>query len=155
MTEKSERKKPVRLEWQGGLLNSGPSVAGDAVEVKNKASNAKPLGNTKSPPATHSARSPEGPGQSGNSNATGIGGKAKVRRESKGRAGKPVAFVFEFSDPAAHSTQNLKELLSKLKTHLACGGGLEDNGLVVQVDDIPRVIAALAKFGIDAKKSGG
>ena len=151
MAEKTEKKKPVRLEWQGGLLDSGPGENAQAVSLKNTSSS-----KNKTPAPAASTHSQTSDSKNGTQNTPkNIGGTVKVRRESKGRAGKPVAFLFEFSDPAAHSTQNLKELLSKLKTHLACGGGLEDTGLVVQVDDVPRVLAALAKFGIEGKKSGG
>lgn len=82
-----------------------------------------------------------------------LSGEAKIRREVKGRAGKPVTVVYDFSDPNAKHPPTLKHLQGVLKERLACGGTFEPDAahIVLQVDDLAKVRAALNKLGFSVK----
>jgi len=74
------------------------------------------------------------------------GQKVTVRREKR-QKGKEVTVVRGI-DPARN---DLPALLTKLKSSLGTGGSLDGNDLVVQGDQIERVVAALIKLGFQAK----
>ncbi|MCU0846086.1 MAG: stress response translation initiation inhibitor YciH [Spirochaetes bacterium] len=78
-------------------------------------------------------------------------GIVRVRRETKGRSGKPVTVIFGLPlfEPA------LSSLASTLKRALGAGGTAKDGTIVIQCEDTERVIAALAREGYEAKRAGG
>lgn len=82
-----------------------------------------------------------------------LSGEAKIRREVKGRAGKPVTVIYDFSDLNAKHPPTLKHLQGVLKERLACGGTFEPDEarIVLQVDDPAKVRAALSKLGFSVK----
>ena len=84
-----------------------------------------------------------------------ITGTVKLRRETKGRGGKAVTILFEFSDTAAQSSLNLKALCTDLKNRLACGGSIEGVTLLLQSEHGLKIQQVLADFGIKATLAGG
>ncbi|HSV98395.1 MAG TPA: hypothetical protein VLM75_15860 [Spirochaetota bacterium] len=78
-------------------------------------------------------------------------GMVRVRRETKGRSGKPVTVIFGLP----LSEQALSSLASTLKRGLGAGGTAKDGTIVIQCDDTERVIAALAREGFEARRAGG
>ncbi|BBH54511.1 translation initiation factor [Fluviispira sanaruensis] len=123
MTAK-KRAKPIKLEWSGGL-SSIESEIPVSLKGKNQKSESKI--------------------------AAKITGKADIRRESKGRAGKPVAIVCKFSDEEAKNPESLKMLCSELKNSLACGGTVEDDEIILTLRDFEKIKIILEKFGIIAR----
>jgi translation initiation factor 1 len=78
-------------------------------------------------------------------------GRAKVRREKKGRGGKTVTAVYGLSlDP-----ESLNELGKKLKRACGSGGSVKNGVIEIQGDEVDRVIALLEKEGYPAKRAGG
>ncbi|MCA2961499.1 MAG: translation initiation factor [Silvanigrellales bacterium] len=119
----AKKKKPIRLEWQGGLL----SASAPNKEAENEDAQKGP--------------------------AVAWKGALKIRREVKGRGGKPVALLHEFT-PGASGAQ--KALLCKLlKERLGCGGTVDDGNVLVQVDDFARLAKALEALGVRASRGGG
>lgn len=131
MTE--NRKKPVRLEITTSLLTSSSD---DAVQIRDKSSN-----------KSQATATPDGIAD------VQLVGTVKLRREVKGRAGKPVSVLYGFADPNAAKPGALKLLQAKLKEILACGGTFDDDSkeIVLQVDDLARVRQALGKLGFTVK----
>ena len=128
MTLTPPRKKPVKLEWQGGLLDSTAKAASSSGSKVQSTVDTEP-------------------------EAGAWKGTVKVRREVKGRGGKPVALLCEFKPGAS---QRQKETLCRaLKEKLACGGTVEAGEILVQVDDFARVQKELARLGITATRAGG
>lgn len=130
------RKKSLKLEFETRIV----STHGDASDfVKVRGSEAKT--------PSREGRAP------GNSATIILKGSVKLRREVKGRAGKPVSVLFSFSDPNASKAVSLKALQAKLKESLACGGTFDEaQGIIVlQVDDLKRVRSVLEKLGFDVK----
>ena len=84
-------------------------------------------------------------------NALPIKGKASIRKETKGRAGKPVAIIFNFSDIEAKNEESLKLLCSKLKNNLACGGTAENGEIILTLRDFDKLRETLLKFEITIK----
>jgi len=78
-------------------------------------------------------------------------GTVRIRRETKGRGGKPVTVIFglPLSEPA------LSSLASTLKRAIGAGGTAKDGTIVIQCEDTERVVAALAREGYEAKRAGG
>lgn len=134
-TPGSQKKKPVRLEWQGSLLDSSPQGQ-DAQKVAVK-------GAAKAP---HSSVLES-------ENAQSWKGSVKIRREVKGRGGKPVALLCEFS-PGASDSQK-QALCKQMKERLGCGGTVEEGSVLLQVDDFVRLSKALEAFGVRALRGGG
>lgn len=134
-----KKRKPVKLEWQGGLLDSGAGTASGEVErVRIKGAGGEPSGGGKDV-----ARAEERPWK----------GTARARREAKGRGGKPVALLHGFA-PEADAGQ-LQWLCRALKEKLACGGTVEGAEVLVQVDDFARVQAAASSLGVTVVRGGG
>ncbi|MFZ9519090.1 MAG: translation initiation factor [Silvanigrellaceae bacterium] len=127
------RKKPIRLEINTTLADSSSN---EAVEIRSRNSNKS---------QSQSSRQDQSGVQ-----LTGI---VKLRREVKGRAGKPVSVLYGFEDPNAAKEGALKLLQAKLKEILACGGTFnnETKEIVLQVDDLARVRQALVKMGFSVK----
>lgn len=130
MTEK--RKKPIKLEITGELVST---PANDAVAVQVRGS---------TPTKTQS------PAQG---TPAALTGSVKLRREVKGRAGKPVAVLFGFDDPAAQQPGALKNLQAKLKETLACGGTFDETAgeIILQVDDLEKIRQTLGRMGFRVK----
>jgi translation initiation factor 1 len=78
-------------------------------------------------------------------------GNVRIKRETKGRAGKTVSTV----SGIALSEEPLKELLAQLKRVCGCGGSIKDGVLEIQGDHCDLLQSELAKRGITAKRSGG
>ncbi len=136
----TKRPTPQKLEWSGGIL--GDKSLGDAEKVPLKGQQKSPaVVSSKTPPRTDSSRS--------------LKGSVRLRRETKGRAGKTVVVLFEFGDPLARSEERLKELCTELKNRFACGGTVEEGSLLLQTQDVEKVIKVLTEMGFAPKKSGG
>lgn len=130
MTEK--RKKPLKLELSGELIST-PSDDGVAVQIRGA-----------SPVKAQAARHEE---------PKMLTGGVKLRREVKGRAGKPVSVLYGFDDPAAHQQGALKNLQARLKETLACGGTFDEvtGEIILQVDDLERIRQTLSRLGFKVK----
>ncbi|MEY4064302.1 MAG: hypothetical protein RIR26_510 [Pseudomonadota bacterium] len=126
------RKKPIKLEFETRLSTVS---APDAEQVRVRGT------------------SQEGTPHTGLSEPMPLSGTVKIRREVKGRAGKPVTVLFDFTDPNAMHTPSLKGLQATLKEKLACGGTFEPDNfcIVLQVDDLKRVRTVLEKLGFTVK----
>ena len=133
----SPRKRPQRIELVADLFKT-ENQAEDYVPVKGKHADLE----NKRPSSSSTAEV-----------SLTLAGRVKIRREVKGRAGKPVTVLFDFSDPNAKHPQLLRALQSVLKERLACGGTFDshDHTIVLQVDDLLRVRLALEKLGFDVK----
>ena len=119
-----KRAKPIKLEWSGGL---SPTENATPVSIKGTQS------------------------QTVNKIAAKITGKADIRREIKGRAGKPVAIVCKFSDEEAKNLESLKLLCSILKNSLACGGTVENDEIILTLRDFEKIKTTLEKLGISTR----
>jgi translation initiation factor 1 len=75
----------------------------------------------------------------------------RVGRETKGRAGKGVTVVTGLGLPLAE----IEQLAAKLKKQCGSGGTVREGVIEIQGDHRDTVVAALAKHGIIARKSGG
>lgn len=78
-------------------------------------------------------------------------GNVKVRRETKGRAGKTVTTIAGL----AMNEDQLKALLSDFQRVCGCGGAVKDGVLEIQGDHCDLILAQLGKRGIRAKRAGG
>jgi translation initiation factor 1 len=78
-------------------------------------------------------------------------GVVRVRRELKGRRGKTVTRVSGLPLGGAE----LKELASRLKQRCGTGGGMDGADLIIQGDQVEKILAVLAEEGYRAKKAGG
>jgi translation initiation factor 1 (eIF-1/SUI1) len=128
-----EKKKPIKLEVEVNLLElSAPE------HIRVGVNGQLPLERTNS----QESETPKS-----------LSGSLKLRREVKGRAGKPVTVLYDFSDPNAGHSASLKQLQSLLKVKLACGGTFSpaDSQIVLQVDDLAKVRAALTQLGFSVK----
>ncbi len=143
------KKKPVKLEWKGGLVDSGPGGDASKVEIRGGKGRAEASKSVHSGVRAGTGNRPDGAAGA----TTPWVGNVQVRREVKGRGGKPVALVGAFAPVASPHQQDA--LCRALKERLACGGTREEGEIVLQVDDFARVAAALEKLGIKAKKGGG
>jgi translation initiation factor 1 len=78
-------------------------------------------------------------------------GPIRIRRESKGRGGKPVTLISGL--PLASEA---KAVLAKtLRKQLGVGGSLGGDDILLQGDHRPSVLKLLQKAGYEAKISGG
>jgi translation initiation factor 1 (eIF-1/SUI1) len=133
------RKKPIQLEWQGGISEVPATTNAKKISVKGRAeSTAHSAGARKaelSTQGTHSLRT------------------LKIRRETKGRGGHPVIILFQFEP--AQSEASLGNLAQSLKSKLGAGGTVEENSVVLQTQQIEKVEKILAAQGIVSKRAGG
>ncbi len=75
----------------------------------------------------------------------------KVQREKKGRGGKTVTRVSGLPLTGAA----LADFAREMKQRCGTGGALEGADLIIQGDQVERVLALLAAAGYRAKKAGG
>ncbi len=75
----------------------------------------------------------------------------KVQREKKGRGGKEVSIVRNF----VGNEDDLKSLAKKLKQSCGVGGSAKDGEIVIQGNQVDKILEVLIKLGYKAKKSGG
>jgi translation initiation factor 1 len=75
----------------------------------------------------------------------------KVRRETKGRGGKTVTRVSGL--PLTGTA--LADFARELKQRCGTGGALEEGDLLIQGDQVERLLALLAAAGYRPKKAGG
>lgn len=78
-------------------------------------------------------------------------GIVRVKREVKGRKGKPVTTIHGIE--ADNST--LKEIASKLKRKCGVGGSLKNGVIEIQGDKRDIIIPELEKEGFKVKRAGG
>jgi translation initiation factor 1 len=78
-------------------------------------------------------------------------GIVRVRRETKGRAGKTVTAV----EGVPLSIDSLRELASELKRRCGTGGTLKDGVIEIQGDHRDAVVAELTRRGFTVKRAGG
>lgn len=78
-------------------------------------------------------------------------GIVRVRREVKGRRGKPVTTVagVPLDDPG------LRELASELKRHCGSGGSVKDGIIEIQGDHRDALVLVLEARGYRVKRAGG
>lgn len=75
----------------------------------------------------------------------------RVQATSKGRKGKTVTVITGFQE----STENLTDLLKKLKTQCGTGGTLKGQEMEIQGDHTKKLLEILGSLGYKVKKSGG
>ena len=75
----------------------------------------------------------------------------RVRREVKGRNGKPVTTI----QGVPAGTEDLKTLAGDLKRHCGCGGSVKDHVIIIQGDKTDQVMTFLKNKGYEVKRAGG
>jgi translation initiation factor 1 (eIF-1/SUI1) len=126
----AEKKKPIKLEWLGGIKES-ISEGSTKIEIRT--------GNSKQQKAvTKSVENNKEP-------APKNGYQAKIRKEAKGRSGHPVLVVFGFT-PRPPSPKVLAEFCSTLKSKMGCGGTVEGDQIILQTLDEVRLRSHLEKI---------
>lgn len=80
-----------------------------------------------------------------------VGGPVRVRRETKGRAGKGVTVITGVPLDAAA----LADLGKRLKQKCGSGGTVKDGAIEIQGDHCDFVMEELKKLGWNVKRSGG
>ena len=78
-------------------------------------------------------------------------GVVRVRREIKGRNGKPATLI----SGVPLSTGEIENLASELKRRCACGGSVKDGEILIQGDRVKQVMELLKEKGFTVKQSGG
>ncbi len=78
-------------------------------------------------------------------------GVVRVRREVKGRRGKPVTTISGV--PADEDA--LRELASELKRRCGSGGSVKDGVIEIQGDHRDEVVPLLEGHGFQVKRAGG
>lgn len=78
-------------------------------------------------------------------------GKVRITLETKGRKGKGVTIV----SGLAMTEAELKQLAKALKAVCGTGGAVKAGNIEIQGDNRDKLLEALSKKGIQAKKSGG
>lgn len=78
-------------------------------------------------------------------------GIVRVRREKKGRGGKTATVV----RGVPGTEKELKAIAKKLKQKCGVGGSVKDFEIVIQGDNVDKVIAALEDQGYTVKRAGG
>lgn len=79
------------------------------------------------------------------------GGVVRVQKESKGRGGKTVSVVYGL--PLIES--ELQSLAKKLKQKCGTGGTVKDRAVIIQGDNVEKIIKILKDDGYNVKRSGG
>lgn len=92
-------------------------------------------------------RKPIGQCQCQRSPKTGGDGVARLQRQTKGRAGKPVIVISGLS----LSVADLKQLAGRLKAKCAVGGTVEGDTIVIQGDKRDIIRAELEASGYKVK----
>jgi translation initiation factor 1 (eIF-1/SUI1) len=126
----SGRKRPIQLEWQGGLADTTAESQATRVPIKGESAST-----AHQPSATHRP----------------ITGAVEVHRETKGRSGHPVLVLKKFSDGTARG-EALKRLCTELKNRMACGGSVDDTSIVIQTTQVERLLETLLKLELKGKK---
>lgn len=74
-----------------------------------------------------------------------------VRLEKKGRGGKTATIIkgFDPDSDAAH------DWAKKLKSHCGVGGSVTEDGILIQGDQVEKILTFLKKNGFNVKKIGG
>lgn len=78
-------------------------------------------------------------------------GKVRILLETKGRKGKGVSIITGLAMTAAE----LKKLAKEFKALCGSGGAIKDGNIEIQGDHRDKLLDALAKKNIQAKKAGG
>ena len=78
-------------------------------------------------------------------------GIVRVRREIKGRNGKPATLI----SGVPLSVSEIDALASELKRRCACGGSVKDGEILIQGDRVKQVIELLKEKRFTVKQSGG
>jgi len=78
-------------------------------------------------------------------------GVVRIRRETKGRGGKTVTALYGLPFKGDELSIFSKELKQKCGT----GGTIKDGVIIIQGDNISKILQILESRGIKAKKSGG
>lgn len=130
MTE--QKKKPVRLEIDRGILQSTAEAAVpiQATGVSRKDKNVSAAKQAVPPPAA--------------------GYDLRLRFEKKGRGGQPVFVLYSVLPASLQRAKvpNLEELGRILRGNLGCGGTVTDAEVILQCRDRERLDAALARLGL-------
>lgn len=77
-----------------------------------------------------------------------IQGKAKIKKEAKGRGGHPVLIIFHFSDGEALNPGSLEDLCRNFKSKLGCGGTVDKGEIILQTTDQEKVKKIALNLGI-------
>ena len=83
--------------------------------------------------------------------SSGVQGPVYIRRESKGRGGKPVTLI----NGLMLETAALSTLAKKLRKRIGVGGSVVDGEILLQGDHRTAVQAYLSSAGFEVKISGG
>lgn len=83
--------------------------------------------------------------------AAGITGPVKIRRQTRGRAGKPVSIITGLPLPPGE----LKKLARELKTSCGVGGSIEGGDILIQGDQRDQLRRLLEDRGYTVKLAGG
>lgn len=78
-------------------------------------------------------------------------GNVRILLETKGRKGKGVTVITGL----AMTEKELKQLAKTLKASCGTGGSVKAGNIEIQGDNRDKILEALAKKNIKAKKSGG
>lgn len=78
-------------------------------------------------------------------------GVVRVRREVKGRRGKPVTTISGVPLPS----EDLRELAGELKRRCGSGGSVKDGVIEIQGDHRDAVVPELEAKGFTVKRAGG
>ena len=78
-------------------------------------------------------------------------GIVRVRRETKGRRGKPVTTI----DGVHLDDAGLRQLAGELKRRLGTGGSVQDGVIEIQGDHRDALVAELESRGYTVKRAGG
>lgn len=90
-------------------------------------------------------------GKAGGSTAMSTGGPCKIRLESKGRGGKSVTVIFNWSFSETQARDHLKDLQSQLGT----GGTIKEGVIELRGDVRSKVEEYFAKKGVKVVRAGG
>lgn len=78
--------------------------------------------------------------------------KVRVERYSKLKAGKSVCRIFGLEEP----DDMLEKLCKQIKQKCGVGGSVKDREIIIQGDQVEKVIKILIEFGYkNTKRSGG
>jgi translation initiation factor 1 len=78
-------------------------------------------------------------------------GRVRVGREVSGRGGKGVTVI----SGLPFAGEQLEELATRLKKLCGAGGAVKNGVIEIQGEHRDRLVAELAKLGLEARRSGG